>query len=115
MAVEPNIASLPGTGPPGPTDDGYISVALKSTPQDPFCCSGPNKTELGRSQSTCIVWTSVTACHTGTSIVYIHLILAISVLDLRKDRSVGVHRKEGIASINCRYACCSDVLCEHSR
>ena len=77
MAVEPKIASLPSAGTPGPTDDGYISVALKSTPQDPFCCSGPDKTELGMSQRACIGWTSVTACRPGTTIVYIQPILAI--------------------------------------
>ena len=26
----------------GPTDDGYISIALASTPQDPYCCKGPS-------------------------------------------------------------------------
>ena len=46
MAVEPNNTNLPDPNP-GPTDDGYISVAEKSVPQDPFCCSGPNKDELG--------------------------------------------------------------------
>ena len=47
MAVEPNNTSLADTNP-GPTDDGYIAVALKSVPQDPFCCSGPNKDDLGK-------------------------------------------------------------------
>ena len=48
MAVEPNNTDLPDPSP-GPTDDGYIAVAEKSVPQDPFCCSGPNKDELGES------------------------------------------------------------------
>ena len=48
MAVEPNNTDLPDTNP-GPTDDGYIAVAEKSIPQDPFCCSGPNKDEIGQS------------------------------------------------------------------
>ena len=30
-----------GQDPTGPTDDGYISIALASTPQDPYCCKGP--------------------------------------------------------------------------
>ena len=46
MAVEPNNTDLPDPSP-GPTDDGYIAVAEKSVPQDPFCCSGPNKDDLG--------------------------------------------------------------------
>ena len=46
MAVEPNNTDLPDPNP-GPTDDGYIAVAEKSVPQDPFCCSGPNKDDLG--------------------------------------------------------------------
>ena len=50
MAVEPNNTDLPDTSP-GPTDDGYIAVAEKSIPQDPFCCSGPNKDEIGQSPS----------------------------------------------------------------
>ena len=48
MAVEPNNTDLPDTNP-GPTDDGYIAVAEKSIPQDPFCCSGPIKDEIGQS------------------------------------------------------------------
>jgi len=47
MAIEPNNTSLADTNP-GPTDDGYIAVAMKSVPQDPFCCSGPNKDDLGK-------------------------------------------------------------------
>ena len=47
MAVEPNNTDLPDPSP-GPTDDGYIAVAEKSIPQDPFCCSGPNKDEMGQ-------------------------------------------------------------------
>lgn len=31
----------------GPTDDGYIAVAVKSVPQDPLCCTGPNVTDDG--------------------------------------------------------------------
>lgn len=46
MAIEPNNTNLPDSNP-GPTDDGYIAVAVKSVPQDPFCCSGPNKDDLG--------------------------------------------------------------------
>ena len=46
MAVEPNNTDLPDPNP-GPTDDGYIAVAEKSVPQDPFCCSGPNKDDSG--------------------------------------------------------------------
>jgi hypothetical protein len=30
---------------PGPTDDGYIAVAVKSVPQDPLCCTGLNVTD----------------------------------------------------------------------
>ena len=32
---------------PGPTDDGYIAVAVNSVPQDPLCCTGPNITDDG--------------------------------------------------------------------
>src|SRR5665811_423542 len=32
---------------PGPTDDGYIAVAVKSVPQDPLCCTGLNVTDGG--------------------------------------------------------------------
>ena len=46
MAVESSNSSVPGRLP-GPTDDGYISDALRSVPQDPFCCAGPEKTRLG--------------------------------------------------------------------
>ena len=31
----------------GPTDDGYIAVAVKSTPQDPLCCMGLNTSVPG--------------------------------------------------------------------
>lgn len=46
MAVNGNDTGLPDPSP-GPTDDGYIAVAVKSVPQDPFCCSGPEKEEDG--------------------------------------------------------------------
>lgn len=46
MAMNGNDTGFPDPSP-GPTDDGYIAVAVKSVPQDPFCCSGPNTTEDG--------------------------------------------------------------------
>ena len=46
MAVNGNDTGLPDPSP-GPTDDGYIAVAVKSVPQDPFCCGGPDKQEDG--------------------------------------------------------------------
>ncbi|BDA44392.1 probable multicopper oxidase LPR1 homolog 3 at C-terminar half [Coccomyxa sp. Obi] len=46
MAVNGNDTGLPDPSP-GPTDDGYIAVAAKSIPQDPFCCEGPDKLEDG--------------------------------------------------------------------
>lgn len=49
MAVNGNDTGLPDPSP-GPTDDGYIAVAVKSVPQDPFCCDGPERQEDGVSQ-----------------------------------------------------------------
>ena len=46
MNINGNDTGLPDPSP-GPTDDGYIAVAVKSVPQDPFCCSGPDKQEDG--------------------------------------------------------------------
>jgi hypothetical protein len=46
MAVYENATDLPDPSP-GPTDDGYIAVAVKSVPQDPFCCAGPTTLDDG--------------------------------------------------------------------
>ena len=27
----------------GPTDDGYIEISTTMTPQDPYCCAGPDE------------------------------------------------------------------------
>lgn len=44
---------------PGPTDDGYIAVAVKSMPQDPLCCAGQGTTEDGASSKKC---TTIAVC-----------------------------------------------------
>ena len=46
MNINGNDTGLPDPSP-GPTDDGYIAVAVKSVPQDPFCCAGPDEQEDG--------------------------------------------------------------------
>lgn len=46
MVINGNDTGLPDPSP-GPTDDGYIAVAVKSVPQDPLCCGGPEKLEDG--------------------------------------------------------------------
>jgi FtsP/CotA-like multicopper oxidase with cupredoxin domain len=43
MAVDRD-GNGPGSNVTGPTDDAYISVSTKSTPEDPYCCQGPNTT-----------------------------------------------------------------------
>ena len=50
MAVHEHETSLPDPSP-GPTDDGYIAVAVKSVPQDPLCCGGPDLQEDGASSA----------------------------------------------------------------
>ncbi|EIE26107.1 hypothetical protein COCSUDRAFT_46497 [Coccomyxa subellipsoidea C-169] len=55
MNINGNDTGLPDPSP-GPTDDGYIAVAVKSVPQDPFCCSGPDKQEDGGENSTGDDW-----------------------------------------------------------